>query len=64
MDFSSLNKLSANTFNKQKAMIKNVLAGKPVKCPTCQQPVLLSSADEQLSLKCAKGCTDILLDKE
>lgn len=64
MDFSSLNKQSANTFNKQKALIKKVLAGKPVNCPTCQQPLVIAPQEQQLVITCAKGCTDILLDKE
>ena len=64
MDFSSLNKLSANTFNKQKALIKKVLAGKSVSCPTCQQPIAVNQVEDRVSIMCAKGCTDILLDKE
>lgn len=64
MDFSALNKATANSFHQQKAIIKKVLAGKSVRCPSCKQLLLLKSSEKQLKIECVKGCTDIQLETE
>jgi hypothetical protein len=67
--FSALQKKSKSSFAEQKQIMKKVMAGQRVLCPTCQQPLYLStpkrsadSKNEKLSICCKKGCTDIQLD--
>ncbi|TLU66788.1 hypothetical protein FE810_04580 [Thalassotalea litorea] len=59
-----LNKLSAKSYNDQKALIKRILMGKPAKCPTCQQNLqFLETQDSKgATIRCRQGCTDIELD--
>ncbi|WP_196492505.1 hypothetical protein [Psychrosphaera haliotis] len=64
MDFSDLNKATANSFNKQKAIIKKVLAGQSVYCPSCKQLLVLKPSEKTLKVECLKGCTDIQLETE
>lgn len=71
VDFSKLNKLTAKSFNDQKAIIKKVMLGRQVKCKTCQQVLILippshnktaSNSSNQPGIYCPNGCTDIELD--
>lgn len=65
MDFSALTKKSADSFNQQKNILKQLAKGKTVKCPHCQQALTLDLKTDQQSqgvAKCAKGCTEIQLD--
>lgn len=62
MDISAFNKNAAKSFNQQKSLIKRVLSGKPVECPTCGNKLVVTPREQGLSLSCAKGCTDILLE--
>ena len=64
MDFSALNKATANSFHQQKSIIKKVLAGKSVQCPSCKQSLELDASSAVLTIKCSKGCTDIQLETE
>lgn len=64
MDFSALNKNAAKSFNQQKSLIKNALAGKDIQCPTCSEKLSVKPTESGLSLKCKKACTDINLDAE
>lgn len=64
MDFSALNKNAAKSFNQQKSLIKNVLAGKDIQCPTCSGKLNVTPTETGLVLKCKKACTDINLDAE
>jgi len=65
LDFSSINKSSAKSFNQQKNMIKKIGKGHTVLCATCQQPLQLSvSSENETGVKCAKGCTSITLEVE
>lgn len=67
--FSALQKASKNSFAKQKQLLKKVMAGQEVLCPTCQQPLHLLTPkhgsiaiNESSGIRCKKGCTDIQLD--
>ena len=61
--FKQLSKHYAKSFNDQKALIKKVLAGREVLCKSCQQAICFQENDKECAqLRCAKGCTDILLD--
>ena len=63
VDFSSLNKLAAKSFNNQKALIKRVLLGKAVNCPDCGSQLALKEHSEgELEVQCDRGCTSILLE--
>ncbi len=41
VDFSKLNKITAKSFNDQKAIIKKVMQGREVKCKVCQKILTL-----------------------
>lgn len=58
------NKLTSDSFHKQKNFIKKVLGGKVTQCPTCQQSlsILMRDGDEMSHIQCQKKCTDIELD--
>ncbi|TRX55851.1 hypothetical protein [Thalassomonas sp. M1454] len=64
VDFSKLNKVTAKSFNDQKALIKKVLLGREIKCKTCN--LLLSVIHPKQAgvpgIYCPKGCTSIELD--
>ncbi|QOL27350.1 hypothetical protein LP316_15670 [Thalassotalea sp. LPB0316] len=67
MDAASLKaieKASKDSFFKQRNLIKQVLAGKKVLCPTCNKPIVFSAPnkDKVGAVHCALGCTDIELD--
>lgn len=71
VDFSKLNKLTAKSFNDQKAIIKKVMQGRQVKCKVCQKiltlvpPTNSKLSDNKLpqsGIYCPNGCTDIELD--
>lgn len=60
LDFSVLNKASANSFNQQRNQIKKVLRGDKVQCEQCNQSLMLvSTTTEQAIISCKKGCTKI-----
>ncbi|GHB05600.1 hypothetical protein GCM10007107_18350 [Shewanella indica] len=68
-DFSNINQSSAQSFKAQKNLIKQLLAGKKVPCPKCQQALSATlppakSTSELASIRCPKGCTDIELETE
>lgn len=64
MDFSQLNKRRSNSFAEQRRLIKRVLMGQQVNCEKCRKPLAFKEAqDNQLSLTCPNGCTDLLLDR-
>ncbi len=67
--FAQLQKKSKNSFADQRRLLKKVMAGQTVLCPTCHQPLcLLTPKDsatvgsENSGVRCKKGCTDIQLD--
>ncbi|WP_068546106.1 hypothetical protein [Thalassotalea crassostreae] len=64
VDFSKLNKLTAKSFNDQKAIIKKITQGRDVKCKTCGQILKLQTPEQgkKSCIYCLKGCTDIELD--
>jgi hypothetical protein len=65
LDFSTINKSSAKSFNEQKNMIKKIGKGQTVLCLTCDQPLQLSvSSEQETGVKCPKGCTQIGLEVE
>ena len=66
LDFSVVNKETSQSFHKQKAMIKKVLAGKTVTCDTCLQPLFLvpKNNEGQAYIQCKKACTHIELEVE
>ncbi|WP_407644829.1 hypothetical protein [Flocculibacter collagenilyticus] len=66
LDFSTINKKTADSFHQQKALIKKVLAGKKVLCPTCKQALHLLPPEKhaQAGIACPKQCTLILLEME
>jgi len=63
LDFSNINKKSANSFHQQRNQIKKVLRGDNVPCDTCNQPLaLLSSTQEEAHIGCKKSCTMINME--
>jgi hypothetical protein len=67
--FAALQKASKDSFAKQRQLVKKVMAGQEVHCPTCQQPLYLvtpelsiNASSESSGIRCKKGCTDWLLD--
>ena len=62
--FSALQKLSKDSFAKQKQLMKKVMAGQTVLCSTCQQPLYLFTPEsgDATGIRCKKGCIDIQLD--
>lgn len=66
LDFSVVNKETSDSFHKQKAVIKKVLAGKTLACETCQQVLVLVPKNQEghAYINCKKGCTNIELEVE
>ncbi|MEH6453622.1 MAG: hypothetical protein V7782_11350 [Psychromonas sp.] len=65
LDFSLINKTSANSFNEQRNTIKKIAKGDTVLCSSCKKPLKLSvSSEGKTGLRCEKGCTDIDLELE
>ncbi len=65
MDFSALNKKSSDSFAKQRTMLKRLGKGQTLYCEVCKGTLTLDLKSEQLGkgvVRCAKGCTDILLE--
>jgi hypothetical protein len=67
--FAALQKKSKNSFANQRQLLKKVMAGQTVLCPTCKQPLFLikpkhngPASTEISGIRCKKGCTDIQLD--
>jgi len=68
--FAALQKQSKNSFANQRQLMKKVMAGQTVLCPTCKQPLCLRTpkqgsaavSAESSGIRCKKGCTDIQLD--
>ncbi len=67
--FAELQKKSKSSFANQRKIVKKVIAGQEVLCPTCQQSLYLltpeqntTSNSENSGIRCKKGCTDIQLD--
>ena len=63
MDFAKLNKLTADSYNQQKRLIKNVLAGKQVKCQHCNKELKTTLLEQEILVRCEQGCTDLKLEK-
>ncbi len=60
LDFSNINKKSADSFHQQRNQIKKVLRGDTVLCEQCNQPLaLISSTKDQALIGCQKSCTAI-----
>jgi hypothetical protein len=65
LDFSTINKTSAKSFNEQRNLIKRIGKGETVLCATCKQPLTLSVASSgEPGISCKKGCTHISLELE
>lgn len=65
IDFSKINKAAADSFHKQRNMIKQIATGKTVLCPSCKQPLTLTVTSEgESGVRCEKGCTEINLELE
>ncbi len=65
LDFSHINKNAADSFNKQRNIIKSIAKGKTVNCESCGLPLTLSvSSEGKTGVSCDKGCTDIELELE
>ncbi|WP_191602430.1 hypothetical protein [Marinomonas algicola] len=66
LDFSVMNKETSDSFHRQKAQIKKVLAGKAVNCDRCQQMLLLVPKNREgfAYITCKKGCSNIELEVE
>jgi len=62
MDITAFNKNAAKSFNQQKKLIKKVLSGQSVQCPTCSSTLQLLPASSGFKVSCGKGCTDIELE--
>ncbi len=62
--FSALQKKSKSSFASQRQMMKKVMKGQTVLCSICQQPLYLSTPEDEgtSGIRCKKGCTDIHLD--
>jgi hypothetical protein len=65
VDFSKLNKQTADSFAKQRQLLKKVFRGQQVNCEVCQKPLTLHHKENSaLHLTCSKGSTDVLLEQE
>lgn len=65
LDFSQINKSSAQSFHKQKNLIKKIGKGQTVLCSVCQKPLKLTVAtDAETGIVCETGCTKIDLELE
>ncbi|MCG6199857.1 hypothetical protein KSO91_01125 [Psychromonas antarctica] len=65
LDFSAINKSTANSFNEQRNLIKRIGRGETVLCVACQRPLKLSvSTKSDVGVECEKGCTSIGLELE
>ncbi|EWH04042.1 MULTISPECIES: hypothetical protein [Pseudoalteromonas] len=65
MDFSALNKKTSDSFAKQRNMLKKLAKGHTMHCETCKGVLTLNLQTEQPGkgiVRCAKGCTDIVLE--
>ncbi|NRA83033.1 MAG: hypothetical protein HRU22_04415 [Gammaproteobacteria bacterium] len=67
LDFSAINKSSAQSFHSHKNIIKKIGRGETVLCSTCQQPLTLITAQKGQpnlipGIRCKKGCTNIELE--
>ncbi|WP_411992168.1 hypothetical protein [Agarivorans sp. DSG3-1] len=62
--FKELNKRSANSYQQQRQLIKQVLAGKLKQCESCKQAlfVVLPGQEKAPGVYCTKGCTAIELE--
>lgn len=63
IDFSQINKSTADSFNQQRNIIKRLAKGQTVLCEQCKQPLTLKVTNEgESGVWCAKGCTQINLE--
>ncbi|WP_371373937.1 hypothetical protein [Thalassotalea aquiviva] len=64
VDFSKINKMTAKSFNDQKAVIKKVMAGREIKCKSCASvlKLVLPEQSDAPGIYCQNGCTHIELD--
>uniref|UniRef100_UPI00301D96A9 hypothetical protein n=1 Tax=Staphylococcus aureus TaxID=1280 RepID=UPI00301D96A9 len=65
MDFSALTKKSSESFNQHKNLLKKLAKGQTVKCEHCQGVLTLdlkTPKPGQGVARCAKGCTEIVLE--
>ena len=51
MDFSNLNKQSANSFHKQKNLLKKLMQGQLVNCPHCKQTIKLYLPEDNVKAR-------------
>ncbi|WP_354624645.1 hypothetical protein [Psychromonas sp. MME2] len=66
LDFSVINKATADSFNRQRNLIKKLAKGELVLCDKCNSPLVLnvSSVLHDTGITCSKGCTNIELEVE
>ena len=65
MDFSAVNKKTSDSFAKQRNMLKKLGKGQTLYCEECRGVLTLDLKTDQPGkgvIRCAKGCTDILLE--
>jgi len=65
--FALLQKKTSQSFQQQKLLIKQVIAGNEVLCKKCGTRLRLNAPtdknnDVTAGIVCSKGCTEILLD--
>lgn len=61
MDIDAFNRRNKQDFAKQQRWLKQVLAGKSLYCEQCGQKITSQHGADAISLKCPKGCTDVIL---
>lgn len=64
LQFKDLQKKSAQSFTKQKLLIKKLMLGKIIYCEVCGEKLELKLPENSTvaGVFCKKGCTDIQLD--
>lgn len=63
LDFSTINKSAAQSFIKQRNLIKRIGQGELVLCEQCSLPLSLNVSElTETGIRCKKGCTDISLE--
>jgi len=67
LDFSAINKSSTLSFKAQRNLIKKLGQGQTVLCKHCLKPLKLTAltsavSEDETGVRCAKGCTDIVLE--
>ncbi|WP_026972046.1 hypothetical protein [Aliagarivorans marinus] len=57
------NRQRSQQFREHQQMLKRLLKGQAQFCPTCRQALQVSAHQQGFQIRCAKGCTDLVLER-